>query len=360
MFRRLSRRRGFTLIELLVVIAIIAVLIGLLLPAVQKVREAANRMKCSNNLKQIGLALHNYHDVNGVFPPSADVNPVPFPSGSNKGWQPYWFVSWCVRIYPFIEQDNIYKQTDAEMNDTAFSAPSPRYYPWRKEFLGLGTVQPMFSCPSDSRTLKPFFYSAGPYNVAFTAYLGVSGVSHRGSPGSGIPNDERDPVTNLLTGMSGVLIPGINTGNGLQGSVSIATILDGTSNTIVVGERPPSADLFFGWMFAGYGNEGDGDCDVVLGMSERNENNPNGTTDPAGNPCSVGNKDPNATSPLPWKFQPGSIYNQCDQFHFWSFHTGGANFLFGDGSIRFLTYQINPNTQRALATRAGGEVVQLP
>src|SRR5262249_33926571 len=121
MFRRLVRRRGFTLIELLVVIAIIAVLIGLLLPAVQKVREAANRMKCQNNFKHIGIALHAYHDANGTFPPAADVNPIrkPNPALGNQGWQPYWFVSWCVRIYPFVEQDNIYKQTDQEMNNTA-------------------------------------------------------------------------------------------------------------------------------------------------------------------------------------------------------------------------------------------------
>src|SRR5882672_5693188 len=108
---RMSRRSGFTLIELLVVIAIIGVLISLLLPAVQKVREAANRTQCLNNMKQMGLALHNYHDTYKRFPPALDSSLLPYRPAPYSGWTPYW--SWMAYILPFIEQDNLWNQAIA-------------------------------------------------------------------------------------------------------------------------------------------------------------------------------------------------------------------------------------------------------
>jgi prepilin-type N-terminal cleavage/methylation domain-containing protein/prepilin-type processing-associated H-X9-DG protein len=363
------RRWGFTLIELLVVIAIIAVLIGLLLPAVQKVRDAANRIKCANNLKQMGIALHSYHDTLGSFPPGLDNMPFETNSGP-KITQKYWMLSWFTRIMPWIEQNNIWDQTNQAENDPSVPLPD-RYNPWdNKRFIGLGTEQPIYSCPADSRTLLAMLVDefGDPYTIAFTAYQGVNGICHRGghtyAGNTGdfpTQNDEIDPTTGHKTGMNGILIPVQNTTGTCPHGVRIADIDDGMSNTLMIGERPPSKDLIFGWMFAGFGNSGDGDGDVILGISERHDSNVTGDgvqKDPNGNACSVGSPDPN--NPIAYQLSPGSLTNQCDQFHYWSLHAGGANFCMGDGSVRFLTYGTSPIVQRALATRAGGEAVDVP
>ena len=366
----LTRRRGFTLIELLVVIAIIAVLIGLLLPAVQKVREAANRLKCANNLKQIGLALHSYHDQMGSFPPGLDNMPL-YTSTGPKRTQKYWMISWLTRIMPWVEQRNVYTQMSQEEDNTAVPLPN-RYYPWdNRRFLGLGTEQLIYSCPADNRTLVVTQVSeyGDSYRIAFTAYQGVNGICHRGGhtyPGGSsgdfpTKNDEIDPATGHPTGMNGILIPVQNTTGSCPSGVRLADITDGTSNTLMVGERPPSKDLIFGWMFAGYGNSGDGDGDVILGISERHDFDSPGDPPQAdlnGKVCSKGSPDPN--SPLAYKLSPGNLFNQCDQFHYWSLHTGGANFCLGDGSVHFLSYDTSPIVQRAMATRAGNEVFDAP
>ena len=145
---RTVRRSGFTLVELLVVIAIIGILIGLLLPAVQKVREAANRIRCANNMHQIGLALHNYHDANGAFPPAHDTQFYP---------QYYW--SWLARILPYIEQDNLYRQ--AELWRDGGPPDNLRWAPWytangtQPQNPTLAAVVPMYVCPLDEVTHQP-------------------------------------------------------------------------------------------------------------------------------------------------------------------------------------------------------------
>jgi prepilin-type N-terminal cleavage/methylation domain-containing protein len=345
MARLLRRVQGFTLIELLVVIAIIAVLIGLLLPAVQKVRDAANRIKCANNLKQWGLALHNYHDTNGSFPIGSDQNPV------SSTWQKYWQLSWLTRTMPFMEQDNVWRITDAAENDT-YRLPT-RYYPWSdngtgpgggNRYPGLGLPQPTWQCPADSRTINAVTQDG--FQIQFTAYQGVNGINHLVSgvsyPYAGCPIDYskyRNPAA------LGIFVPVVNNGSGAAPKgTRIGDVTDGLSNTIMIGERPPSKNLEFGWGFAGYGCSGNADGDVMLGVSEINEQ------------CS-GQSDSDKCPKGPYTYTQGQLANPCDQFHYWSLHSGGANFLNGDGSVRFVTYGIGQPVMEALSTRAGGEVI---
>ena len=282
---------GFTLIELLVVIAILGVLIGLIVPAVQQIRSRADRVSCSNNLRQLGLALHAYHDTYHAFPPglSSPTADSSFP-----------FLSWNARVLPFLEQANLWRDVQAA-------------YALDRNFLNVpphahrSTVVPVFSCPSDPRASSPSTKLAMP--IAFTSYLGVCGTD--------CPSGD------------GVLF--------LDSRVRIADIRDGTSNTLLLGERPPSADERFGWWYAGWGQAQDGSAEMVLGVTERNVSDPR---------CWSG----------PYAFGPGRFDNQCDCYHFWSPHVGGGSFLFADGAVRFLMYSIQP-AMPALATRQGGEVI---
>jgi prepilin-type processing-associated H-X9-DG protein len=279
------------------VLAIIGTLTGLLLPAVQRLRDAGTRAECANNLHQIGLALHGYHGTHKVFPPAVRGQAADYP-----------YLSWHAGILPFVEQGALWEQTR-----TAF-AQEPSFW-IVPPHIGLGTVLPTYSCPSNPRTRELI----QPENVmvAFTTYLGVAGRNQAAH--------------------DGVLF--------FDSKVRLTDIQDGTSNTLMVGERPPSPDFRFGWWYAGVGQNNNGSADMLLGVEE--------SRDPA---CF---RTPTCPPNRPYTFGPGSLSNICDIFHFWSLHIGGANFLYADGSVRFLSYSAAP-LMPALATRNGGESISPP
>jgi prepilin-type N-terminal cleavage/methylation domain-containing protein len=227
-------RGAFTLLEVLVVIGIVAVLAAILLPAVQAAREAARRVHCSNNLKQIGLALHNYHNNVGAFPPLLTHNSIISPdTGYEQGWY-----SWLARILPLLEQQPLYDQLGIDHD-----AVLPFFTARTKEQVS--TNLSVYLCPSDPYSERIWTGDWGfpeELAAAHTNYLGLRGSS-RVVPGNGA-----FPITNRCT--------------------RIADIQDGTSNTLFVGERPIDQDGEWGWWALGTGFDGNGLADHVLDCSE--------------------------------------------------------------------------------------------
>jgi prepilin-type processing-associated H-X9-DG protein/prepilin-type N-terminal cleavage/methylation domain-containing protein len=293
-----SGRRAFTLIELLVVVAFVAVLVGLLLGAVQKVRAASARTQCQNNLRQCALALHQVHDANQTLPPGTR-------SLLNRDLMPY--TGWTIDALPYLEQDNL-----ARLVRPAFRlVPLPFVNPPHPRDVVVTT----FACPSDDHVRTAQTTTRTKSRVAFTSFLGVSGTATR----------KKD----------GVLFQ--------DSRLGFNAVTDGLSGTLLLGERPPGADLEYGWWYSGAGQRLTGSGDIVLGVRE-----PNLLQIVAGSPCGPGN----------YPFKPATFADECGFLHFWSPHSGGANFAFCDGSVRFLRYEADAILP-ALATRAGGEVVAL-
>ena len=228
--RSAAERRAFTLIELLVVIAIIAVLIGLLLPAVQKVREAAARTQCRNNLKQIGLALHGYHDANGTFPSGHTARLV---QGQTAKWD--YYMPWTVALLPHLEQDNLYKLYDNHVTNI-----HPNNQRVRETFLQV------YTCPADMNGNRLLLPQTGEPDgdsngVMFRtgSYRGMSGISwDQTNMWAGYPSEVSSNVTHLPRGRGLFHTDSPDSGSRVERT---ATITDGLSNTLAVGERPRPA-----------------------------------------------------------------------------------------------------------------------
>jgi prepilin-type N-terminal cleavage/methylation domain-containing protein/prepilin-type processing-associated H-X9-DG protein len=304
-------RTAFTLIELLVVIAIIGILIGLLVPAVQKVREASNRMACANNMKQIVLASHCFHDTYSYFPTNSQNEGAwnwSFQKNA-KSW------SWLARLLPYLEQQNLLTQLNVDQDTLG----------QHTALLTIGLN--VFYCPSDdARDRNPSDdranlgkLSGDPWTYAATSnYKGVTGDCW-------CYGNYANQCSNTCNGL--------NTGNGIFASrddiptnkVDIASVTDGTSNTFLIGEDIPALNAHCTWPYA---NGSLGTCAIP----------------------------PNHNVP----YGGSNIYlGWPDLYSFRSRHPGGLQFGFADGSVRFISDTIPLTVYRALASRNGGESVSL-
>ena len=292
------QRRGFTLIELLVVIAIIAVLLALLLPAVQQAREAARRSQCKNNLKQLGVALHNYHDLHGVLPMGFH-----WPLGTG----------WSYHLLPALDQTALYSSMTVGTPATATTSI------WRNgpPEVALGVRLPVFRCPS----------STSPAVVE-----NVNGIDRR------VPCDYLACASGVRTTDSGTGVNGIGVAD-LDGtffrtsSIRLSDVQDGTSNTVGIGETFYESSELDHW---------------AIGSDDLGRNNTPDSADASEFLGSLGVRlnlydDGSGTDALEISFK--------------SRHVGGCQFLLLDGSVRFLSGNISQSTRQALGTRGGNEVV---
>lgn len=295
-----TQRSGFTLIELLVVFCILGIVVALGASAIQQARATAARVACLSRLRQVALAVHMYADSRQELPAGCDryvrwfATPTPVR------------MSWHTKLLPYLEQDVLWRQVSVayESDPTGDSAAHSSVQ---------GTSLTIFRCPADSRSISdPNGHGGNLWGLA--SFQGIVG-------------------TNLEIG-DGVFH--------IDHAIRFTSITDGTTNTIMIGERPPGPLGVYGAWYGGWGR-------TVCSLSQLLAATDRPWIPYEGVNCRLG---------LP-PLRPGRIDDACSVTHFWSFHPGGSNFAFADGSARFLTNSIAPLLPD-LATRAGGELVSIP
>ncbi len=346
-----SRPSGFTLIELLVSLSIVAVLMSLLLPAVQQAREVARRESCKNNLKQIGTALHNYHDVNGSFPIGARAQRA---TGNAAGYGP----SWWVGLLPYLDQTALYDQFDMLMHNNGDSTSNPA--------LATYYVLPFMLCPSreipDAKSPVPSPFPGLPPQPAelFPNYVGIAGAVSVDSTlfidqgfkeeRSTICCSNGNAANRGKISAGGILVTNLH--------IRIADVTDGTSNVIAVGEQN-------GRMFDTYSNverlvEGSGERGWAAGTSARGV--PPAYMAPSGSSPSPGHNLTTIRYPLSlYEYSPvvhkGIEYRGGPNNPLLSEHKGGVHVLLTDGAVRLMSINIDLWELKKLSTRDDGQVV---
>ncbi len=273
-----SDRGGVTLVELLVCIAIIALLVGVLLPAVSSAREAARRLDCSNNMRQLAMALISHHDRQRSLPSGTRV--------SDRS-----FRSWMIEILSDVEQQSLAYQVDRDylINPNPFQGAGHR---------GMMQRWSLLACPSDIRNSEVQYCQSKSRLVGLTSYLGVAGTESKRQDG-------------LLFGDS---------------KIPFRDVRDGLSNTLLLCERPSTQSFVFGWWYAGTGSDGTGRLDHTLGLLDRTE-----ATDNAN--VSQCPREPNRIGPR---------LDNCDALFPWSYHVGASIYARADGSVMVVGNEFSP------------------
>lgn len=287
-------RSALSLVEVLVVIGVMGLLVGLTLSAVQSARGSAARVGCANHLRQLGLAATSYHDANGTLPqPYVTMWKSPGYHGAS--------LPWTNLLLPYLEQESLWG-TLREAYQAAVGYVNPPH-------AGLATVVKVYTCPADGRLSAPISDDWG-FTAAYGSYLGV------------VDSRERPTAMDWW-------------------GIRITEVTDGTSQTLLIGERPPPGRALSGNWYTMYRPSPSFTMSTGLhhGLSMRVY------IDHNSGQCWG-----------PFQFGPGRIENPCDSYHYWSLHSGGAHFLYVDGSVHFLKYSAAAILP-ALASRAGGEVV---